>query len=110
MQKMFLTICALEDELSRKKDELTRALFKRANDVHYSFVLPCLFPHRPEQPDKPELLAPKHIRRRRISTGSLGRIDLLHAIAHIELNAIDLTLDIAGRYATYGLPFNFVRD
>ena len=42
--------------------------------------------------------------------GKTGRIALLHAIAHIELNAIDLSLDIAVRYAKYGLPFAFVED
>ena len=34
----------------------------------------------------------------------------MHAIAHIELNAIDLALDMAIRYSAYGLPFDFVRD
>ena len=80
------------------------------NDGQYSCVLPCFFPVRPSRPNKPELLAPKHVPRRRISTGKTSRVALLHAIAHIELNAIDLALDMAGRYATYGLPFDFVRD
>ena len=31
-------------------------------------------------------------------------------IPHIELSAIDMALDMTGRYATYGLPFDFVRD
>ena len=89
---------------------MTRALFRRVKDQHFSRIIPCSFPDRPGRPDKPELLAPKHVPRRRISTGTKGRIALLHAIAHIELNAIDLALDIAGRYATYSLPFDFVRD
>ena len=37
-------------------------------------------------------------------------LPLLHEIAHIELNTIVLALDMAGRYANYGLPFDFVRD
>ena len=31
-------------------------------------------------------------------------------IAHIELSGINLALDMASRNATYGLPFDFVRD
>ena len=80
---------------TKKKAELTQALFKGVNDGQYSCVLTCFFPDRPGRPNKPELLAPKHAPRRRISTGRTGRVALLHAIAHIELNAIDLTLDMA---------------
>jgi len=89
---------------------LTRALFKGVNDGQCSCVLTYLFPDRTGRPNKPELIALKHVTRRRISTGSTGRVALLHAIAHIVLNAIDLALDIAGRHATYGLHFDFVRD
>ena len=95
---------------TKQKAELTRALFRGVNDGLYSCVLPFSFPDRPGRPEKPKLLAPKHVPRRRISTRKTGRIALLHAIAHIELNAIDLALDMAGRYAAYGLPFDFVRD
>ena len=93
-----------------KKAELTQALLKRVSDGQYSCVLPCFFPDRPGRPNKPELLASKHVPRYRISTGRTGRVALLHAIPHKELNAIALDLDMAGQYATYGLPFDFVRD
>jgi len=36
-----------------------------------------------------------------------GRIALLHAIAHIELNAVDLALDIVARYASGPVPHSF---
>lgn len=36
-----------------------------------------------------------------------GRIALLHAIAHIELNAVDLALDIVARFATEQVPNSF---
>ena len=46
-------------------------------------------PNRPARPNAPELLAPKDAPRRK--TGSeAGRNALLHAVAHIELNAVDL--------------------
>ena len=95
---------------TKQKATLTRALFKGLNEGQYSCALTCSLPDRPGRPTKPELLAPKHVSKRRISTGRKGRIALLHAIAHIELNAIDLALDMAGRYTAYGLPFDFVRD
>ena len=89
---------------------MTQALFKGTNDGQCSSVLPSFNPDRPGRPNKPVLLAPKHILRRPISTDRTGRVALLRAITNIELNAIDLALDMAGRYATYGLPFDFVRD
>ena len=46
-------------------------------------------PNRPARPNAPELLAPRDAPRRK--TGSeAGRNALLHAVAHIELNAVDL--------------------
>ncbi|KRD64638.1 ferritin-like domain-containing protein [Ensifer sp. Root278] len=63
-------------------------------------------PVRPGRPDKPVLTPPTHVKRR--SLGSLkGRIALLHSIAHIELNAVDLALDIVARFATEPVPNSF---
>ncbi|MEZ5895640.1 MAG: ferritin-like domain-containing protein [Parvularculaceae bacterium] len=53
---------------------------------------------RPARPVKPELLPPAQTPRRRLG-GESGRIALLHAIAHIEFNAIDLAFDMAARFA-----------
>lgn len=39
-----------------------------------------------------------------------GRTALLHALAHIELNAIDLAWDIVARFAANGLPREFFDD
>ncbi len=39
-----------------------------------------------------------------------GRIALLHALAHIELNAIDLAWDIVARFTANGLPRQFFDD
>ena len=41
-------------------------------------VLPSFFPERSGRPNKPELLAPEHVSRRRISTGSTGLVALSH--------------------------------
>lgn len=55
-------------------------------------------PTRPARPAKPELLSPAIMPKR--STGKSGRVAFLHAIAHIELNAIDLAWDIILRFST----------
>ncbi|WP_246664975.1 ferritin-like domain-containing protein [Neorhizobium sp. P12A] len=63
-------------------------------------------PDRPGRPEKPELVPPKHTEKRSLHTVN-GRIALLHAIAHIELNAVDLALDIVARFATEPVPHSF---
>ena len=66
-------------------------------------------PDRPARPDKPELLPPREVPRRR--TGSPeGRIALLHAVAHIELNAVDLHWDVVARFAHVPMPLGFYDD
>ena len=55
-------------------------------------------PDRPGRPDKPVLVPPNKLKKRSIRS-ERGRIALLHAIAHIELNAIDLAWDIVARFA-----------
>jgi len=55
-------------------------------------------PDRPARPQRPELLAPRHMPRRSYG-GATGRVALLHALAHIELNAIDLAWDHCCRFA-----------
>ena len=58
-------------------------------------------PPRPARPEKPELLAPAKMPKRRKAGSTKSKIALLHAIAHIELNAIDLAWDIMARFAHY---------
>jgi len=66
-------------------------------------------PDRPARPARPELLAPRDVPRRR--TGSPeGRIAMLHALAHIELNAVDLHWDIVARFPDVPLPPGFFDD
>ena len=48
--------------------------------------------------------------RRRNFGAPTGRIALLHALAHIELNAIDLAWDLVARFAGPGLPRGFFDD
>ena len=63
-------------------------------------------PERPDRPDEPQLLPPRLVPKRNLNSVS-GRIALLHAIAHIELNAVDLALDIVARFAAEPVPRSF---
>lgn len=61
-------------------------------------------PGIPGRPDRPDLVA--HITLKQRSVKSLeGRAALIHALAHIELNAIDLALDVVWRF--HGMPDSF---
>jgi uncharacterized ferritin-like protein (DUF455 family) len=66
-------------------------------------------PDRPARPDRPRLMPPSAMPKRS-KAGLKGRIALLHALAHIELNAIDLALDIIARFTQAGLPRDFYDD
>jgi uncharacterized ferritin-like protein (DUF455 family) len=61
----------------------------------------------PGQPDKPELVSPLSVRRRAMNTAE-GRAILIHALAHIEFNAINLALDAIWRFA--GMPREYYAD
>ncbi|MEL7030400.1 MAG: DUF455 family protein, partial [Pseudomonadota bacterium] len=53
---------------------------------------------RPGRPDRPLLRPPREVPKRSPASEA-GRGALLHALAHIELNAIDLAFDTAARFA-----------
>jgi uncharacterized ferritin-like protein (DUF455 family) len=55
-------------------------------------------PDQPAWPDAPELLSPGQMPKRRKGGSERGRIALWHSLAHIEFVAIDLALDMAGRF------------
>ncbi len=66
-------------------------------------------PPQPSRPTKPELLSPRDVPRRRPGSPE-GRIALLHAVAHIELNAVDLHWDIIARFTGHPMPPGFYDD
>ena len=61
----------------------------------------------PGRPPRPRLVHPRELPRRGLGSDA-GRAAFLHAIAHIELNAIDLGWDAVYRFR--GLPADFYRD
>lgn len=66
-------------------------------------------PDQPARPATPELLDPRDVPRRRPKSPT-GRIALLHSLAHIELNAVDLHWDIIARFADQPMPMGFYDD
>ncbi len=66
-------------------------------------------PDFPARPAQPELLDPRDVPRRRPGSEA-GRKALLHAVAHIELNAVDLHWDIIARFAHIDMPMGFYDD
>jgi len=56
-------------------------------------------PDRPARPARPELLSPRNMPKRKMGSRA-GKIAMLHAIAHIELNAIDIAWDAVARFGT----------
>ncbi|WP_026295299.1 ferritin-like domain-containing protein [Methylophilus methylotrophus] len=61
----------------------------------------------PGRPAKPKLVAPRLVQRRAMHTPE-GRAALIHALAHIEFNAINLALDAVWRFA--GMPQDYYHD
>ena len=65
-----------------------------------------VMPDRPGRPARPQLMMPRDMPRRSAG-GEKGRFGLLHALAHIELNAVDMTWDLVGRFAHQPMPRPF---
>jgi uncharacterized ferritin-like protein (DUF455 family) len=63
--------------------------------------------HRVVLPQRPELVDPRHLARRRLNTQA-GRAALLHAVAHIEFTAIQLAWDHVYRFS--GMPEAYYLD
>ncbi len=97
---------------AREKTALSRASaaeWQRRWDGERMPVGTAAPPARPARPEKPELLDPRKVPRRRPGTPE-GRVAILHAIAHIELNAVDLHWDIVARFTHVSMPPGFYDD
>lgn len=92
--------------VSRAHAAIWQAARARGDVIGIGNVTP---PQRPARPPLPDLRDPRDVPRRRPGTPE-GRIALLHAVAHIELNAVDLHWDIIARFADVPLPLGFFDD
>jgi uncharacterized ferritin-like protein (DUF455 family) len=101
-----LAVLCLADP--REKAAQARALFAQLDPATIApaerFDTPAALPGRPA---RPRLVPPKDVPTRSPFTPE-GRTALLHAIAHIEFNAINLALDAVWRFP--GLPVDFYAD
>ena len=66
-------------------------------------------PEEPARPTRPELLPPNRMPKRGRGGSDRARIALWHSLAHIEFVAIDLALDMAGRFGGQ-MGHGFVSD
>lgn len=64
-------------------------------------------PEEPGRPLRPRLVQPRDVARRRLGTAE-GRAALVHAVAHIEFNAINLAWDAVARFP--GMPRGYYDD
>ncbi|KAL6747567.1 hypothetical protein V8C86DRAFT_1819161 [Haematococcus lacustris] len=84
----------------------------RGHEQQLHCLAPLQLPERPARPAKPLLVAAKQVpsfERGQSPMSSLSA-HLLHNLAHIELNAIDLAWDSVARFAHLPLPPLFFED
>ncbi|SMH59773.1 ferritin-like domain-containing protein [Azospirillum agricola] len=93
-----------------EKVRLTRAFAAAWRDGALSPAVTVTPPDRPARPERPELKLPRDMPKRGRGGSAQNRVALLHALAHIELNAIDLAWDLVCRFASAGLPKGFTDD
>jgi uncharacterized ferritin-like protein (DUF455 family) len=100
--------CAIRAADLDVKTLLTQEVARRwsARSLSLRSPLDMQVPDRPGRPEKPDLIPPRQVPKRALTTEK-GRVALLHAIAHIELNAVDLALDIVARFASEPVPISF---
>jgi len=96
-------LCTAEPDARRAAAE-SLASFRGAVDTEVELVEP---PGVPARPARPLLVPPGSVMPRAVGTPE-GRAALLHALAHIEFNAIGLALDHVWRFA--GMPEAYYRD
>ena len=110
-RQLALEVLSLADPAA--KAARTRVLFEQVRAVDVASLdiaseprLPAAL-ELPGRPPRPRLVSPADVPRRSPFTAE-GRAALLHAIAHIEFNAINLALDAAWRFG--GMPLAYHLD
>lgn len=91
--------CLMEQNIERKLAGATQlyadwqaSLLRREASADTALSVPVA-----GRPVKPDLVHPKNVKQRKLSSVE-GRKALLHAVAHIEFNAINLALDAVYRF------------
>ncbi|UCC56608.1 MAG: ferritin-like domain-containing protein [Gammaproteobacteria bacterium] len=93
-----------------RKCLLTREAQQAWQENVIDFSMPALGPDDiadPGRPAKPQLVPPSQLPRRKLGSGE-GRAAFLHALAHIEFNAINLAWDAVYRFRD--MPVDYYSD
>jgi len=109
-KNLFQTVfeCLMEQDLNTKVQLLAQLQADWSED-HFDFTPTETIVRVPDagRPVKPELVSPKELPRRRLGSKE-GHASLMHSIAHIEFNAVNLALDAIYRFQD--MPFEYYRD
>jgi uncharacterized ferritin-like protein (DUF455 family) len=108
-----LALACLRERDPDQKVELTRraAADWRAGRLALTDPTPLEDLDEPGRPERPELVPPRALAKRSAQAGKgggKGRAALIHAVAHIEFNAINLAWDAVYRFR--GLPRAYYDD
>lgn len=110
MAELFqLLEAAILETNALQKCALAESLYRgwSKGDVEVNDHPPILAIDDPGRPAQPVLVDPRKLQRRSVASVT-GRIILLHAIAHIEFNAINIALDAVYRFRD--LPEQYIGD
>ncbi len=108
------TLCDLALEVLETREAATKAALSRSHAAKWFADRSMEIgqadpPDRPARPEKPDLIPPTEMPRRR-GRSDAARATLLHAVLHIELNAIDLAWDMIARFTAEDFPRRFYDD
>ena len=108
-----MAVAVLQTADGRAKTALSRGFAAQWQEARKRGEVPEIGaatpPDMPARPAEPALLNPRDVPRRK-SGSPQGRIAILHAVAHIELNAVDLHWDIIARFTDTKMPIGFFDD
>lgn len=100
--------CLMEADLNVKVRKLSSLQEDWSNDA-FDFTPTDSIQRVPDagRPDRPELVPPKQLPKRKLGSKE-GHASLMHSIAHIEFNAVNLALDAVYRFQD--MPYEYYRD
>jgi uncharacterized ferritin-like protein (DUF455 family) len=101
-----LLACDVDEKMSLTRQAMSNIDSLKKNDIINGFGVPTDV-YAPGRPAKPELVSGGQVPKRAMGTLE-GRKIMMHAIAHIEFNAINLALDAVQRFAD--MPLAYYKD
>jgi len=99
-----LALSDLEDKLQATEELYQRWMLEKLSTESITTPQPI---EQAGHPEKPDLVPPRKLKRRRLGSPE-GHASMLHAIAHIEFNAINLALDAVYRFRD--MPLEYYAD